>query len=46
MTDNGVFYCIPYFSNRGILKIDTNTDTVTELDVDLLPEQGGYMWMC
>ena len=45
MADNGVFYCIPYFSNRGILKIDTNTDTVTELDVDLLPEQGGYMWM-
>ena len=30
MTDNGVIYCPPcsYF-DRGILKIDTNTDTVT-----------------
>ena len=41
ITGNGVIYCFPFHSNRGILKIDTNTDTATELDVNLLPEQGG-----
>ena len=43
MTDNGIIYCPPYDVDRGILKIDTNTDTVTELDRNL-PEQGNYMW--
>ena len=32
MNDTGVIYCPPSYSERGILKIDTNTDTVTELD--------------
>ena len=42
-TDNGVIYCLPSCcANRGILKIDTNTDTVTELDGNLLPEQSCY----
>ena len=40
MTDSGVIYCPPYDDDRGILKIDTNTDTATELDRNLLPEQG------
>ena len=45
INDRGVIYCVPYDSYRGILKIDTNTDTVTELDVNLLPEQGDdNMW--
>ena len=44
MTDSGVIYCPPDSSNRGILKIVTNTDTVTELDRNLLPEQGYDMW--
>ena len=45
MTDSGIIYCIPcYNSDHGILKIDTNTDTVTELDVNILPEQGHEMW--
>ena len=39
MTHNGMIYCVPKFSDRGILKIDTRTDTVTELDVNLLPER-------
>ena len=43
-TDSGIIYCPPYFYGRGILKIDTNTDTVTELDVNLLPEPGDEMW--
>ena len=34
MTDNGIIYCPPLSSYfRGILKIDTNTDNVTELDI-------------
>ena len=45
MTDNGVIYCPPICSeDHGILKIDTNTDTVTELDVNLHPEWGNYRW--
>ena len=47
MTDSGVIHCPPsLYSDRGILKIDTNTDSVTELDVNLHPEQGGDadMW--
>ena len=43
ITDSGVIYC-PHDDDRGILKIDTNTDNVTELDVNLLPERGGCMW--
>ena len=46
MTENGVIYCPAFESDRnGILKIDTNTDTVTELDFNLLPERGYYMWL-
>ena len=45
MDDKGIIYCPPMRSNRGILKIDTNTDTVTELDANLMPERGDYsMW--
>ena len=44
MTGSGIAYCVPYDFNRGILKIDTNTDTVTELDRNLLPERGNCMW--
>ena len=44
MTDNGVIYCPPCNPRRGILKIDTNTDNVTELNVNLLPQQGLYLW--
>ena len=45
MTDSGVIYCPPDHWNRGILKIDTNTDTVTELNRNFLPAQGLYsMW--
>ena len=44
MTENGVIYCPPGYDDRGILKIDTNTDTVTELDADLLPERGDWLW--
>ena len=48
ITDSGIIYCPPHLycdsHRRGILKIDTNTDNVTELDVDLLPERGHYMW--
>ena len=37
MADSGVIiYCSPLDGNRGILKIDTNTDNVTELDRHLL----------
>ena len=41
ITNSGVIYCTPYKANRGILKIDTNTDTFTKLELDnsLLPEQ-------
>ena len=45
ITDSGIIYCPPGGSHRGILKIDTNTDNVTELDRNLLPERGQYyMW--
>ena len=44
MADSGVIYCPPYHPDRGILKIDTNTDNVTELNVNLLPERGDCMW--
>ena len=45
-TDSGVIYFLPsYLCNRGILKIDTNTDTVTELDGNLLPERSYYDMM-
>ena len=45
MTVSGIIYCPPYNSRRrGILKIDTNTDTVTELNANLLPERGDHMW--
>ena len=44
MTDSGIIYCAPWEADHGILKIDTNTDTVTELDVNLLPERGDDMW--
>ena len=39
MANNGVIYSALYNSRRGILKIDTNTDNVTELDRNLLPER-------
>ena len=41
---SGIIYCPPFNVERGILKIDTNTDTVTVLDRDLLPEQGRGTW--
>ena len=46
ITDNDIIYCPPHVKHRGILKIDTNTDTdtVTELNANLLPEQGAAMW--
>ena len=45
MTDSGIIYCLPSFNGHGILKIDTNTtDMVTELNRNLLPEQGDSMW--
>ena len=44
ITGSGVIYCPPYSRRRGILKIDTNTDTAIELDVNLLPERGIEMW--
>ena len=44
MAENGVIYCAPKNFGRGILKIDTNTDDVTELDRNLLPERGDDMW--
>ena len=40
MTGSGIIYCAPYDSELGILKIDTNTDTVTALNANLLPERG------
>ena len=46
ITDSGIIYCVPYCTHRrGILKIDTNTDNVTELNANLLPEQGVDMWL-
>ena len=44
ITESGIIYCVPLQIDRGILKIDTNTDTVIELDFNLLPEQGDYRW--
>ena len=35
ITGSGIICCIPKFYGRGIVKIDTNTDTVTELDRNL-----------
>ena len=35
MTESGVIYCPPYGSCRGILKMDTNTDTVKVLNRNL-----------
>ena len=40
MAKNGVIHCPPDNIDRGILRIDTKTDVVTELDVDLLPQRG------
>ena len=34
----------PCSASCAILEVDTNTDNVTELDVDLLPERGDWMW--
>ena len=40
MTDSGVIYCPPCNIRHGsILKIDTNTDNVTELDVNIFPHK-------
>ena len=45
MSGNGIIYCVPWTLNRRcILKIDTNTDTVTELDVEF-PEQLQFAWI-
>ena len=40
ITPSGIIYCPPCDAERGILKIDTNTDKVTELDRNILPERG------
>ena len=45
ITASGVIYSLPCDDERGILKIDTNTDTVTVLNANLRPEQGHYMWI-
>ena len=51
ITSSGIIYCPPFDEDpvdagHGILKIDTNTDNVTELDRNLLPERDGYyMWV-
>ena len=37
ITDSGIIYCPPGDENHGILKIDTNTDNVTELEEDFYP---------
>ena len=44
ITDSGFIYCPPDDEGRGVIKIDTNTDTVTELNRNLLPERGWGMW--
>ena len=44
ISQSSFIYCPPVDFDHGILKIDTNTDTVTELDVNLLPERGDYRW--
>ena len=45
ITDSGIIYCPPGNEDHGILKIDTNTDNVTELDRNLLPERGKFLWL-
>ena len=47
MADNGIIYCLPSrgSNHRGILKIDTNTDTAIELDRNILPGRGCCMWV-
>ena len=46
MTHSGVIYCPPFDPDRrGILKIDTNTDTATELNSNLLLERGEDLWI-
>ena len=42
ITDNGVIYCPSLDRRHGILKIDIIPDDVTELNVNLLPEQGSF----
>ena len=50
ITDSGVIYCPLCDSrrhgSRGIVKIDTNTDTAIELDANLFPEREDcyFMW--
>ena len=44
INDGGVIYCVPLCTYHGILTIDTNIDTVTELDANLLTQRGDYMW--
>ena len=45
LADSRVMYCPPCESSvPGILKIDTNTDTVAELDDNLRLERGNEMW--
>ena len=43
MTSNGIIYCPPYMFLRGILKIDTNTDTATELNLNVVPERYDFI---
>ena len=45
MTSNEIIYCPPCNEDRGILKIDTDTNNVTVLDANLLPERGDGMWV-
>ena len=46
ITDSGIIYCPPKSdTHHGILKIDTNTDNVTELGANLIPERRST-WMC
>ena len=44
MADNGIICCIPFYNRRGILNIDVNAHTITELDANLLPRRGYHMW--
>ena len=45
ITDSGIIYCVPCNSDCAILKVDTNADTATELNRNLLPEQGSNIWI-
>ena len=45
MTDSGIIYCPPVNANCGILKIDTKSDAVTELDRNRIPDRGDYKWL-